>query len=113
MGYQHKELASGRWHQFSLAEQLANIGSEVHRAINWHRKKDEKYFRNAFERALELFDLTLEDQRWKGRRKELARSREAFCTLLLDGENIPNLDFELDSLDRYFTQFAFAARLSR
>ena len=39
----HKESASGRWIQFSLAEQMANIGSEVSRASKW-QGKDEKIF---------------------------------------------------------------------
>ena len=35
---QHKELAEGRWNNFILAQQMANIGAEVGRAINWRRK---------------------------------------------------------------------------
>jgi len=29
----HKELASGRWFKFSLAEQLANVGSEIETGV--------------------------------------------------------------------------------
>lgn len=29
MKYQHRELASGRWNELSLVEQLGHIGSEV------------------------------------------------------------------------------------
>jgi hypothetical protein len=105
----HKELAAGRWKQFSLAEQMGNIGSEVGRAIKLFRKQDEKSFQLAFERALELFDLTLEDDRWKGRRKEIARSREVFCLLLTELDSVKDLDKELDSLDEYFLQFGILA----
>ena len=35
---QHKELAEGRWNNFTLAQQMANIGAEVGRAINWRKK---------------------------------------------------------------------------
>lgn len=108
--YYHPELAAGRWNELSLAEQMANIGSEVYRAIKWFRKKEQKYFQSAFERALELLDFTITDNRWKGRRKEICRAREVFCTLLTDSGNIPNLDYELDSLDRYFMWFAVYAR---
>ena len=52
----HTELASGRWYQLTLMEQLGNIGSEVSRAIKW-RGRDDKLFMRAIERALELFDL--------------------------------------------------------
>ena len=73
----HKEAADGRWFKMSLMEQLGNIGSEVGRARKW-QGKDEKIFHGAVERALDLFDLTLEDDRWKGRWHEIARSREVF-----------------------------------
>jgi hypothetical protein len=106
----HKELASGRWFTMPLAEQMANIGSEVHRTFVSFRKKDER-FNNAFERALELFDLTLADSRWKGRRKEIARSRELFCTLLIDSDKFENLETELDLMDNYFLQFGLYTRL--
>ena len=74
MDFQHKELAAGRWHQLSLKEQMGNIGSEVSRAARW-QEKDEKLFRGATERALELFDLTLVDPRWRGRLWEINRAR--------------------------------------
>lgn len=108
----HKELASGRWFQLSLAEQMANIGSEVHRAILWYLKKDDR-FQNAFERALELFDLTLDDVRWKGRYKEICISRECFCSLILDGASYDNPEKELASIDNYFMQFAYLVRNRR
>ena len=106
----HKKLASGGWANLTLMEQLGNIGSEVFRAIKWFKLKDDR-FQNAFERALELFDLTLTDNRWKGRRKEIARSREVFCSLLTEPEKYDNLEHELDSLDNYFFRFGVAARL--
>lgn len=102
----HKELAAGRWFEFSLAEQLGNIGSEVLRANRW-RGKDEKIFQASTEKALELFDLTLEDKRWKGRRKEIARAREVFCDAVCGGQ-LYGSDFP--GLMRYFDQFALAIR---
>ena len=50
----HKELAAGRWFELSLMEQLANVGSDVIRTINWKKKGDKEYSRQAFYRALEL-----------------------------------------------------------
>jgi hypothetical protein len=55
----HKELASGRWAQLSFVEQMGNIGSEVERALIWKAKNNPDYSMRAFERALELLDLTL------------------------------------------------------
>ena len=102
----HKELAEGRWFQLSLCEQLGNIGSEVSRALRW-RDKDRDNFERAIERALELFDLTLRDQRWKKRLREIARARELFCDAITGGKEYKS---SLEDLDRYFYYFAFAAR---
>ena len=102
----HKQLAAGRWFELSLAEQMGNIGSEVSRAGRWE-DKDEKMFQTAVEKALELFDLTLEDERWKGRRREIARAREVFCDAVLGGKLYKS---SFSNLMPYFDQFAFAAR---
>ncbi len=108
MSFQHASLAAGRWFELSLAEQLGNIGSEVSRAIK--AGKDEKRFNGAVERALELFDLTLRDVRWRGRLKEIGRAREVFCDAVLGGHEYGS---SLESLNTYFFQFAYAARLRR
>lgn len=102
----HKESASGRWFKFSLAEQLANIGSEVGRANKW-QGRDENIFWGAVERALELFDLTLKDKRWKGRLGEIIRARELFCDAVSGGKEY-NTSFK--DLERYFLPFAFLVR---
>ena len=53
MIYQHRGLAEGRWQQLSFIEQMANIGSEVGRALSWRAKDNPIYCQRAFERALE------------------------------------------------------------
>lgn len=108
----HKELAAGRWYELTLAEQFGNIGSEVHRTIKWFIIKDDR-FQNAFDRALELFDLTISDKRWLSRNKEICRSREYFCALLFETKNSPQLEKELRSFDKYFTDFAVYARKNK
>lgn len=104
----HKELAEGKWFTLSLAEQLGNIGSEVGRARAW-QGKDGKLFQEAVDRALELFDLTLADSRWKGRFREVARAREVFCDAVLGGKEYNS---SLEDLDRYFLPFAVETRNS-
>ena len=76
--YQHKSLAEGRWQKLSFFEQMANIGSEVERAINWCEKNKE-YGRLASDRALELLDLTISDTKNRKRLKELFRLREVLA----------------------------------
>ena len=105
----YTELEKGGWRRLSLAEQMGNVGSEVSRTISWRTRGNEPYANRAFERALELLDLTHADGRWTGRRRrEIARAREALCSdfLLRD-------DAGLRSLDRYFMAFALLARRTR
>lgn len=90
-------------------EQLANIGSEIGRAAKW-QEKDKESYKAAYGRALELLDLTIDDSRWRGRLKEIARVRELVAGAAL-GENLYNTSFS--DLERYFSHFALAARLQR
>ena len=107
MTVQHADLAaSGRWGEFSLAQQLGNVGSEVSRALRW-KDRDQKLFDGAIIRALELMDFTLQDSRWKHRLKELARARELLCDAWLGGAQYAS---DLEGLNRYFFYFALAAR---
>jgi acyl-CoA hydrolase len=64
----------------------------------------------AFERALELLDLTLADPRWRGRLREIARARELLCDAASGGRAYGTT---LADLDRYFLWFAIAARRGR
>lgn len=97
---------NAKWQKLTLAEQLGNIGSEVSRALRW-QNKDRKLFDGAVDRALELFDMTLEDKRWEGRLFEVARAREVFCDTIF-GDRV--YQSSLKDLDRYFFPFAFLAR---
>lgn len=108
--FMHKEAAVGKWFQMTLLEQLGNIGSEVGRAAQAEGKNEARFWA-AVERALDLFDLTMEDKRWiKARRlRELARAREVFCDAVY-GEK--QYGTTLSDLERYFMQFAVAARIN-
>ena len=107
MSCQHKDLASGRWSKLSFIEQMANIGSEVERALNWQKKDNSDYSRKAFERSLELIDLTLDNIVNPSHFKELARMREAVVDYFFGTNQFMSTG---DSWRRYFTQFAIAAR---
>jgi hypothetical protein len=77
MTVQHKDLSLERWSQLSLCEQMANIGSEVCRALNWRKKGNEDLSRRASARALELIDFSLDSARSFPRAREFARLRES------------------------------------
>jgi hypothetical protein len=109
MTIQHRELASGRWNELSLVEQLGHIGSEVERALKWKGKNHPDYCMRAFERALELLDLTLACPAHRHRLREIARTREILVDFFC-GEN--QFATTAKSLSAYFFRFACAARRS-
>jgi hypothetical protein len=107
VSFQHKDLAAGRWKELSLIEQMANIGSEVERALNWRAKNNAEYSRNAFERALELIDLSLDSSTKHSHLKELARLREALVDYFFGTNEFESTEA---SWRKYFTAFTYAAR---
>jgi len=52
-----------RWKKFTKQQQLLTVSSEFMRAKTWQGKDREKFL-SALERALELIDLTLSDEKW-------------------------------------------------
>jgi hypothetical protein len=107
MNIEHKELAAGRWAKMSYLEQMANVGSEVERAINWREKNNADYALRAGARALELLDLTLDCAKGFARLKETARTREIFADYFY-GDNCYQSTNAL--WRKYFLPFAVAAR---
>ena len=107
MSYQHKDLAAGRWSQLSFLEQMANIGSEVERALNWRIKKNIDYSQKAFERALELIDLTLDNDEKYTHLKEIARMREAIVDYFFGVNQFVSSE---SSWRNYFSAFTYASR---
>lgn len=109
--FQHAELAEGRWFTFSLMFQLANIGSEIERTIYWKNQGNLEYSRMAFERALELLYLTVEDPKNRGPRlREILRAREALLDYFLGNNDYGSSD---KLWQDYFYAFTYAAALER
>jgi hypothetical protein len=110
MNAAHRSLAAGRWFELSFIEQMANVGSEVTRALRWRSQGDRDHMAKALERGLELLDLTVSDARNRHRLRELTRVRE----LLKDDFYADNRYASTDELwRRYFFAFAYAARRNR
>ena len=76
MAIQHTGLTIEVWGKMPFLKRLGNIGSEVFRAIKWKNKGNVEYGDLAFERALELFDLTYQTELSESQLKELCRLRE-------------------------------------
>lgn len=94
-----------RWQQLSLCDQMGNIGSEVGRTLKYDKIESEES-RNTLNRAIELFDLTLCDPRWKERLREIARAKEVFLEAVI-GNNIYG---SRESLENYFNYYGICAR---
>ena len=107
MSVRHADLAAGRWKTMPFVLQMANVGSDVERALRKRASGEAESCRLAFERALELLDLTIGDERNLGRVGELARAREALADNLAGGNAYGTDDAFWKG---YFGAFARAAR---
>ncbi len=72
----HRNLTPEKWSKFSRSQQILMIANEINRAKNWLNKGDKKEALNAYERALELIDLTISVTKKYNLLKELLRFRE-------------------------------------
>lgn len=102
------EIDRRRWAELTIFEQMGNIGSEVGRAIKATRAGKEARAQGAIDRAVDLLDATIEAlvAERSPRVKEVLRARGEFLRLFFDG----TFDEDADNIERYFSQFATAAR---
>lgn len=87
---------------------MANIYSEVGRTFIAQKAGDTERERSALTRALDLFDATsdaLLASNSRARLKEVQRSKEQFLQAYSDGQ-----EEDKSSIERYFMQYALAAR---
>lgn len=98
-----------RWSQLTFFQQMANVGSEVIRAINW-KEKNKEYSRMAIDRALELLDLTIQDKKnqQKYRLNELLRLREFLADYFYFDNTYKSTDANFNN---YFLAFNYAANI--
>ena len=104
----HPELANGRWASMPFALQMGNIGSEISRAINSKKHGNYERMNNAAERAIELFELSIDaNMNSPTRLKELCRGKEEFCDYIYN-----NNSFNTDpaKMQSYYDQFVSLVR---
>jgi hypothetical protein len=102
----HKNLTYEDWDRQDIFAMMGNIGSEVNRTVKWKSKNKEKMWRAAFERSLELFDISKTSPALtESQRHEIGRAREAWCDYVV-GDNIYSSNSI--ELQKYFDQFAIA-----
>lgn len=107
----HQDLTRKHWFEFSLFDQLANVGMDVSRAIRWRNKGNEDYSQKAFYRALELLYLTIDDPKNHGAKlKKLCRLYECLVDYFA-GDNIYGSSDIL--WEKYFLAYNYAANLRK
>ncbi|MEK9183996.1 MAG: hypothetical protein AAB890_02905 [Patescibacteria group bacterium] len=106
----HQGLTKEKWQELPFFNQMANIGAEIGRAINW-KEKDKNKSLNAFEWGLELLDLTIEDKKNNdGKLKELCLLRE----VLIDYFYFDNIYGSTDEKwNEYFYGFNYASAVAK
>jgi hypothetical protein len=106
----NQDLTEERWFNLSFFSQMANLGSEVSRAIKW-KINDSERSKCAFESALELLDLTIMDtkNKKKSTMTELCRLREVLADYFCFDNIYGSSD---EKWNNYFYAFNYAANLS-
>jgi len=98
----HPTLAAGRWKTLTFCEQMGNIGSEISRAA---KAPTRERCERAVDRALELLDLTIANERGL-RQRELLRVRELIADVFFGGMEYGET---FESLLPFFDAFAIVA----
>ena len=101
-----------RWSRMDIFNQIGNISSEVGRSFNAKRRNDDVDCSQAVIRAIDLFDATISVliTNKSPKSKEVLRAKEVYLTAIFSDKEQAK---ENQSLERYFMQFAIAARISR
>lgn len=107
MDYQYKRMSLEVWQKLSLPEQMANIGSEVSRALNWRNKNKDDLSKNAVIRALDLLSLTISLNTKFSRLKELTRLKEALLDYFYGTNEFASSEI---LWRKYFDHFSYLAR---
>ena len=99
-----------KWAKLDIFNQMGNIYSEVGRSFKTKDQADSTIHNAAIARAIDLFDATIQTQidMKSPKAREVLRAKEQFLSIVSDRSTSQSA---IDDLDRYFMQFAVAARL--
>lgn len=97
------------WLTRPITYQMGNIGSEVSRSLKWYAKGNQSRADKAIDRALELFDFTIEANRSKhARLTEILKAREEFCDYFFGGNSWHT---DPAKMQRYYDGFVMMEQL--
>lgn len=107
--YIHTEEAHRDWLKMPITMQMGNIGSEVSRSLKWTAKGNQNRADAAIDRALELFDFTIEANVNKpARLLEILKAREEFCDYFFGGNSYHT---DPTRMQKYYDGFVMMERL--
>lgn len=100
-----------RWNKLSIFHQMGNIYSEVGRSFKTRADANSETHKAAVARAIDLFDATIQAQNaaHSPKAREVSRAKEQFLAVFSDSNAS---EVTIKCLERYFMQFAIAARLN-
>jgi hypothetical protein len=98
-----------RWSKLDILQQMGNISSEVGRSISAKKRGDDERSDAAVDRAIDLFDATVEClvAKKSHRVSEVLRAREQYLNLFFCN----TFDADAGKIESYFMNFAVAARV--
>ena len=110
VNYIHSAEARKDWLSRPITYQMGNIGSEVSRSLKWTQKGNQTRAAKAIDRALELFDFTIESNiQNHARLTEILKAREEFCDYFF-GDNSCHTDPA--KMQKYYDGFVMIDRLA-
>ena len=106
----HSEEAYRDWLTRTITYQMGNIGSEVSRSLKWTEKDNQPRADKAIDRALELFDFTIEaNVKNHARLIELLKARDEFCDYFF---NHNSYHTDPAKMQKYYDEFVFMSQLA-
>ena len=110
LNYIHSAEARKDWQTRPITYQMGNIGSEVSRSLKWTAKGNQARADKAIDRALELFDFTIEaNVKNHARLTEILKAREEFYDYFFNGNSYHT---DPAKMQKYYDGFAIMHRLS-
>ncbi len=86
MANEHSTLSPERWAEFSLDQQILMIGNEMNRAAKQLVSGNQGHLSKAYERILNLTDLTIRVQKRSSFLREILRWRDLIAALYISEE---------------------------
>ena len=101
-----------KWAKLDIFNQMGNIYSEVGRSFKTKGQQIQTDHKEAVSRAIDLFDASIRIliAKKSPQAKEVLRAKEQFLDLAFDDKATLK---SIQSLERYFMQFAITARHNR